>query len=68
LGKGLLRDALQRSLTAAATVGIRALLVHAKDAKAAAFYAKFGFAPSPTDDMHLLLLLKDVERTLRDSP
>jgi GNAT superfamily N-acetyltransferase len=31
IGKGLLRDALQRSLSAAEIIGIRAVLVHAKE-------------------------------------
>ena len=64
LGKGLLRDALQRTLAAAEVIGVRAVLVHAKDENAAAFYARFGFAPSPTDPLHLMLLIKDLRRTI----
>jgi GNAT superfamily N-acetyltransferase len=67
LGKGLLRDALQRTLSAAEVIGIRAVLVHAKDPGAAAFYAKFGFAPSPTDPLHLMLLMKDIRRSLEEA-
>ena len=67
LGKSLLRDALQRTLAAAEVIGIRAVLVHAKDENAAAFYARFGFAPSPTDPLHLMLLMKDLRRTLEVS-
>ncbi len=65
LGKGLLRDALLRSLSAAEAIGVRALLVHAKDERAAQFYAQFGFLPSPTDPLHLMLLVKDIRRTLQ---
>ena len=64
VGKGLLRDALQRAVAAAEVVGIRAILVHAKDPAAAAFYAKFGFVSSPTDPLHLMLLMKDLRRSL----
>ena len=63
IGKGLLRDALQRALSAAEVIGVRAVLVHAKDQDSASFYGKFGFAPSPTDPLHLMLLMKDLKRT-----
>jgi len=62
LGKGLLKDALRRTLQAADIAGIRALLVHAKDEEARAFYEHFEFAPSPSDPLHLFLVLKDVRR------
>jgi len=65
VGKALLKDALARTLAAADVVGIRALLVHAKDQEAARFYSQFGFAPSPTDPLHLMLLIKDLRRTLQ---
>jgi GNAT superfamily N-acetyltransferase len=64
LGKDLLRDALHRALSATELIGIRAVLVHAKDAEAAAFYARFGFAASPTDSLHLMLMIKDLRRSL----
>ena len=60
LGAGLLKDALLRTLQAADIAGIRALVVHAKDDEARAFYERFDFAPSPTDPFHLYVLLKDV--------
>lgn len=64
LGQGLLKDALLRVSQAADVIGCRALLVHAKDASAQAFYAKFGFTPSPTDELHLYLLMKDLRKAL----
>jgi len=64
LGKGLLRDALARVCSAANLVGIRSLLVHAKDAQAAAFYTQYGFSASPIDPLHLMLLIKDIKRSL----
>jgi GNAT superfamily N-acetyltransferase len=60
IGPALLKDALLRAASAADTIGARSLLVHAKDAKAKAFYEHFGFEPSPTDPLHLFLIMKDL--------
>jgi predicted N-acetyltransferase YhbS len=65
LGRSLLQDALLRSAGAAQAVGIRALIVHAHE-QAADFYARFGFEPSPTDRLHLVMLMKDVARFLEE--
>lgn len=65
VGKALLRDAMQRTLQAAEIAGIRAFAVHAKDEEARRFYEKFDFIPSPTDPMHLFVLLKDVRRIVQ---
>jgi GNAT superfamily N-acetyltransferase len=63
LGRSLLRDALIRVATAAELIGVRALLIHAKDDDARAFYlAQAEFEASPTDPLHLFLLLKDLKR------
>lgn len=59
-GPALLKDALLRTLRAADIAGIRAFAVHAKDDEARAFYGHFDFIASPSDPMHLFLLLKDV--------
>jgi len=64
VGKALLKDAMQRTLQAADIAGIRAFAVHAKDDDARNFYLKFDFAASPTDPMHLFVLLKDVRNML----
>ena len=64
LGKALLRDALLRTAQAADIAGIRALLVHAKDDEARAWYERFDFEPSPTDPYHLFLLMKDLRALL----
>jgi hypothetical protein len=55
---------MQRSVQAADIAGIRAFAVHAKDEEARSFYQKFDFIPSPTDPMHLFVLLKDVRRII----
>jgi GNAT superfamily N-acetyltransferase len=64
LGAQLLRDAITRAVAAAEIIGVRALLVHAVDEQARAFYARFDFEPSPTDPLHLLLLMKDARALL----
>jgi GNAT superfamily N-acetyltransferase len=66
VGKALLKDAMQRTLRAADIAGIRAFAVHAKGEDARRFYEKFDFIPSPTDPMHLFVLLKDVRRIVSD--
>lgn len=60
LGAALLKDALLRAAGAADNIGARAVLVHAKDEDAKGFYEHFDFEPSPTDPLHLFLLMKDL--------
>lgn len=62
LGAGLLKDAILRTLEAADIAGLRAFVVHAKDEAARAFYERFDFLASPTDPLHLFLLMKDLRR------
>jgi predicted N-acetyltransferase YhbS len=64
VGKALLKDAMQRTLQAANIAGIRAFAVHAKDEEARSFHERFDFIPSPTDPMHLFVILKDVRRII----
>jgi GNAT superfamily N-acetyltransferase len=61
LGQALLKDALLRTAQAADIVGIRCLLVHAKDDAARQWYESWEFEPSPTDPYHLFLMLKDLK-------
>jgi GNAT superfamily N-acetyltransferase len=60
VGSALLKDALLRTAQAADTIGARALLVHAKDESAKAFYQHFTFETSPSDPYHLLLITKEL--------
>lgn len=62
IGRALLRDAVLRTIQAADIAGIRALAVHAKDDKARQYYEQFDFIPSPTDPLHLFVLLKDLSK------
>lgn len=64
LGRLLLRDAMIRSRQAAEIAGIRTLLVHAADEQARNFYVKFGFQQSPTNPLHLMLLLEEIRIAL----
>jgi len=50
-----------RCLHASEAVGVRVLLVHAKDEQARDWYEQFGFERSPTDPLHLMLLMKDLK-------
>jgi GNAT superfamily N-acetyltransferase len=64
IGAGLLKDAMRRTLQAAEIGGIRAFAVHAKNDDARHFFTHFDFVPSPTDPLHLFLLVKDLRPLL----
>jgi GNAT superfamily N-acetyltransferase len=59
LGAALLKHFILKSLEVATITGVRVLLVHAKDTTVAAFYGRYGFEPSPLDELTLMLLVKD---------
>ncbi len=67
LGAGLLQDVFLRLAGLSEDIGCRGLLVHAESDQARAFYLHLvpEFEPSPTDDLHLVVLMKDIRRTLR---
>lgn len=67
LGAGLLKNVLLRFLAGADEIGSRALLVHAESDDASDYYLHLlpDFLISPTDPMHLVLLAKDLRRTLQ---
>jgi GNAT superfamily N-acetyltransferase len=65
LGRALVVDAFRRIDRVADDVGIRALLIHAEDTDARAFYRRLAaFEPSPVDDLQLLLLMKDLRKAI----
>lgn len=66
LGAGLLRDVLLRVAAISDKIGCRGLLVHVESASARRFYQHLipEFQPSPTDPLHLVLLLKDIKRSI----
>ena len=69
LGSALVRDALLQTASIAERVGVRALLIHAETPEAAEFYRRLdpAFLPSPTDALHLMLLMKDLRTAIREA-
>lgn len=64
LGAALLQDAFLRSLRASEAVGVRAILVHAIDDHACAFYRRFGFLPFPTNPLTLVLPMETAKQAI----
>ncbi len=62
LAAALLKHFLLKALEVASLTGVRLVLVHAKDSRAASFYRHFGFESSPLDDLTLMLLINDIRR------
>ena len=66
LGAALLADAMRRAVQISETAGLRALLIHARDEAARAFYKHLGnFLDSPADPMHLMITIGDIEAAVR---
>jgi GNAT superfamily N-acetyltransferase len=65
LGAALVKDAMVRAHAAAETIGARALLIHAESVDTRGFYLHLAeFESSPTDPLHLVLLVADIEAAL----
>ncbi len=66
LGAGMLTDVITRLLSLSGEIGCRGLLIHAESDDARAFYLHLvpELLRSPTDQLHLVLLMKDARRTL----
>lgn len=64
LGKGLLRDAILRTIQAAEIAGVRAILVHAISKDARKLYERCGFQSSPIDPMTLMITISDARSAL----
>lgn len=69
LGLELVRDALFQVAAIADRIGVRALLIHAETAEVVDFYRAIdpAFEPSPTDPLHVVLLIKDLRRAIREA-
>jgi GNAT superfamily N-acetyltransferase len=65
LGRGLFRDAAERVVQAADTIGIRGILVHAISEQARNFYLALGFSECPGQPMVLVVTLADLRAALR---
>ena len=57
MGAAQLQDAVKRAVSVSQDVGVRALLVHALDESAKAFYLHYGFRASPLHPLTLMLPL-----------
>lgn len=65
IGSGLLKDAVLRVALTVQELGIRALLCHASDETARAFYLQRGFVPSPIEPSTVMLSLPHLLEALR---
>jgi GNAT superfamily N-acetyltransferase len=65
LGRALVVDALRRVAAASEVIGVRAMLIHCESDSARDFYLRLAkFDASPTDPMHLFLLMKDLRKAI----
>lgn len=64
IGKGLLRDALLRAVHVSQQAGCRAVMVHAIDADAAAFYSAFGFITYRDGERTFFMSMKQIAAAL----
>jgi GNAT superfamily N-acetyltransferase len=60
LGAALLKHFMLKALEVAQSVGVRVLLIHAKDDAARSFYDHYGFVESPLDPLVLMMLLPSI--------
>lgn len=65
IGRGLLRDAILRTMQASKIAGIKAILVHADSEKAKQFYENCGFQVSPIEPMTLLITITEAQKVFR---
>ena len=66
LGAGLFADVIARTVELGDEIGCRGLLIHAESSDARDFYLHLipELLESPTDELHLVLLMKDIRRSL----
>ena len=67
IGAALLLDVIARTAELGTKIGCRGLLIHAETPAASEFYRHLipEFEESPTDELHLVLLMKDIIKSLR---
>jgi GNAT superfamily N-acetyltransferase len=61
LGAALLKHFMLKAIEVAHSVGVRVLLIRAKDVNAKNFYEHCGFVESPLDPLVMLMLLTDLD-------
>lgn len=64
LGRALFRDAALRVMSAAETIGVRGLVVHALSDEARAFYLALGLTAAPLDPLTLLVTVAELRAAL----
>jgi GNAT superfamily N-acetyltransferase len=64
IGPAMLTEAMQRILEISQSAGVRALLVHAIDDEAVAFYLKYGFVLFPRDGRTMFLPIETLAAAL----
>jgi GNAT superfamily N-acetyltransferase len=64
LGADLLKHAFMIAILSAENIGVSAMLVHAKDERAASFYGKYGFRPARNLERAMLCSIQDMVATL----
>ncbi len=65
LGSSMMRDAVQRVVQSAESIGVRVMLVHAISQDAKNFYKYFGFKESPIEEMTLMATLDELKTATR---
>lgn len=60
VGGALLKHFMLKALEVAQSVGVRVLLIHAKDDEAKTFYSHYGFVESSFDPLTLMMLVGDL--------
>jgi GNAT superfamily N-acetyltransferase len=64
VGRGLVKHCILKALEVSQSVGVRLLVVHAKDDLARNYYLHFEFESSPIDEKTLMLVLHDAEEAI----
>ena len=64
IGTFMVRHAFEETLKTAQWIGVRAVMVDAKDQDAANFYGRLGFTAAVNDPLRLFMMIKDIKRSL----
>ena len=65
IGRGMLRNAILKTLEATDILGMKAILVHALSAEAKRFYEDCGFTSSAIEPQTLMLTIKEIRASLK---
>ncbi len=60
----MVRHAFEETLKTAERIGVRAVMVDAKDRDAANFYNRLGFTAAVNDPLRLFIMIKDIKRSI----